>query len=388
MADFEAVVLAAGLSSRMGGFKPLYPMGEKTVLERTVSGFLEAGIERVHVVVGHRAEELLPVVEALGAQAVRNEDYASGMFSSVLAGVGAVSDKADAFLLTPADIPLVRTQTIACLCDGFKPEKMGILHPCFQGERGHPPVLGAELRLPILQADGQGGLRAVLDRWEQEHPERVRQLETADQGILLDMDREEQYAKLVERVKYLAVPTPEEALALMDIVGTPQRARQHGKAVARVAVGLAGLYKQLSGENGNRERFNNLDLQRIEMAAWLHDLAKGKPKHEKLGGELLEAAGFTDIASIVALHRDLPDPVTAPISERVLVFMADKFVAGSTVVSLDERYGKALEYYGHVDKVRKAIEGRRERAGQLAARIERETGRNIRTFAAKVLGQA
>lgn len=382
MANFEAVVLAAGFSSRMGGFKPTYPMGKATVLEQTVSGFREAGIGRVLVVLGHRADELAPVVDALGAEAVRNPEYASGMFSSVRAGVAAVSDHADAFFLTPADIPLVRTQTITRLRDNFDPRETVILHPCFLGEPGHPPVLGVQLRRSILQADGQGGLRAVLEKQERENPDSVSRLETADQGILLDMDREEQYVRLFQRCERLGIPTREECRALLDIVGTPERARLHGEAVARVALALAGEYDRLPGVNGR------LDHELIERSALLHDLAKGHSRHEELGGELLEAAGFSDIAPIVALHRDLPDPETAPVSERVLVFMADKFVAGSTVVTLDERYGQAMHYHGHIEESRKAIEGRRERARKLAARIERETGHNVRELAAQVLGQA
>ena len=142
-----------------------------------------------------------------------------------------------------------------------------------------------------------------------------------------------------------------------------------------------GLYNSLPGTNGK------LDLERVERAALVHDLAKGKPNHEELGGEWLEAAGFTDIASIVALHRDLPDPESTPITERVLVFMADKFVAGSTVVPLEQRYAQALEYYGHIEKARTAIEGRRARAMLLADRIGRETGTNVHTLAVEVLEQ-
>ena len=369
----------------MGGFKPLYPMGDSTVIEQTVSGFKQAGIERVLVVVGHRAEELLPVVDALGAVAVPNPEFASGMYSSVLAGVRAVSETADGFFLTPVDIPLVRTQTIVRLRETFEPDIMSILHPTFLGERGHPPMLGAALRQSVLEADGEGGLRAVLDSWEEQHPDSVRELETSDQGILLDMDREEQYRRLLERYSRLHTPSAEECRALMDKVGTPERARRHGAAVAKVALALADAYELLPSGNGHPA---HLDRERIERAALLHDLAKGKPSHEELGGKLLEADGFTDIASIVALHRDLPEPESDPISERALVFMADKFVAGCEVVSLDERYGRALEYYGHVDRIRTAIEGRRERARLLSARIERETGQNILELAAKALDQA
>ena len=54
---YKVLILAAGLSSRMKGFKPLLPLGDKTVLEQTISRFLDAGIDKsdILVVIGKRA---------------------------------------------------------------------------------------------------------------------------------------------------------------------------------------------------------------------------------------------------------------------------------------------------------------------------------------------
>ena len=53
-----AVVLSAGLSSRMGDFKPLLPLGGKRVIEQLLSSIKGAGMGDILVVLGHRARML------------------------------------------------------------------------------------------------------------------------------------------------------------------------------------------------------------------------------------------------------------------------------------------------------------------------------------------
>jgi len=65
-----AIILAAGFSSRMGEFKPLLPLGEMTIIERAVRLFEQAGTEDIRVVVGYRANDLIPLLqknESLGS---------------------------------------------------------------------------------------------------------------------------------------------------------------------------------------------------------------------------------------------------------------------------------------------------------------------------------
>ena len=112
-ATIVAIVLAAGFSSRMGAFKPLLPFGERTLIDHFVTNLRKAGVERIHVVTGFQAGDLAPELTRLGVTRVHNPNFAAGMFSSVRAGVASLPPDADAFLLAPVDVPLLRPSTIA-----------------------------------------------------------------------------------------------------------------------------------------------------------------------------------------------------------------------------------------------------------------------------------
>jgi len=90
MSYIAALVLAAGYSSRMGDFKPLLPLGETSVLASTIKTFSVPGISQILAVVGHRAEDLRPMLKDLKVQVIYNPGYAKGMFSSVQAGVNSL----------------------------------------------------------------------------------------------------------------------------------------------------------------------------------------------------------------------------------------------------------------------------------------------------------
>lgn len=55
---YGAVILAAGIASRMGDFKPLLPMGEESVIQNVVRVLREAGVQQIVVVTGYRKEVL------------------------------------------------------------------------------------------------------------------------------------------------------------------------------------------------------------------------------------------------------------------------------------------------------------------------------------------
>ena len=84
-----AVILAAGYSSRMGDFKALLPFGRGTVLECVVTTLRAAGVERIVVVSGYRAEETEAEACRLGIDAARNPQFATGMSGSVRVGITA-----------------------------------------------------------------------------------------------------------------------------------------------------------------------------------------------------------------------------------------------------------------------------------------------------------
>lgn len=187
-----AVILAAGLSSRMGAFKPLLTVGREPAVARLVRSFGAAGVDEVLVVTGHRAAELAPVAAAVGARCVHNADYESGMYSSVCAGVRAVDERTDAVFLMPVDIPLVASATLRRLARAHAAGAQAISYPCAQGRRGHPPLADRRLLLRAIDA----GLHARLSTLLAAHAVQAAEVAVDDPFIHRDMDTPQDYARL------------------------------------------------------------------------------------------------------------------------------------------------------------------------------------------------
>ena len=193
--NFSAIILAAGLSSRMGEFKPLVRIGGKSFVEHAIALFRTAGIEEIVTVVGHRAQEVLPVVQAAASHGAINADYTNGMFSSVQAGVKALKHPGDAFFLLPVDIPLVRPATVRQLAAGFEQHRAPLVcYPLFQSRRGHPPLINSQLIGALLRHDGMGGMREFLRGYEKQ----ALSVHVEDPYIRLDADTPQDLSRLRE----------------------------------------------------------------------------------------------------------------------------------------------------------------------------------------------
>ena len=187
--DLAAVIPAAGRSSRMGAFKPLLPFGPHTVIEQVLSAVREAGVGTIRVVVGWDGHRLIPVLERRGVPWVENERYPGGMYTSIQAGVRSLPSDVSAFFMLPADMPRVRAETLIRLISEWDRQPAGILYPCHEGRRGHPPLIDRAYVPEMLSEAPSGGLRTLLSR----HAEVARNIEVADPGILVDLDTPEEY---------------------------------------------------------------------------------------------------------------------------------------------------------------------------------------------------
>lgn len=373
MSTLAAIIPAAGLSSRMGDFKPLLPLGDGTVLSRCVDVFRENGVEHVIVVTGRRSQEVAEAAQQAGAIAVHNADFEQGMYSSVLTGVRALGDDISAFFMLPVDIPLVRLETVGRLIDEFEQVSPSILYPRFMGKRGHPPLISRDLIPAIVNHDGTGGLRTVLDQNEIG----ARDLDVADFGTVHDLDCPADYALAKSLVDSL-YPSHEECCQLWEMYSVPSNIVRHCQAVSRVAEALC--------ERLNFQRNGNgLDVALVRGAALTHDIGKGTRRHEIVGAERLHAHGFHVAADIALEHFDLLLPSEEPITEKEVVFLADKLVCGEKPVPLKVRYMNKIEQYRHEPGVEEAILGRLERATDIMARFDREMGVYAEQLAQEVL---
>ena len=165
----SAVVLAAGLSSRMGGrSKALLAIDDRDVfVTRIVRTLRDAGISDIVVVVGHEGEAVEQVVRARapGARVVRNAEYQRGQFSSIVAGLDAVDRPGvDAMVLALVDAPLFSAATVRALVARFTETGAPIVRAVRGGEHGHPVLIARrvfELRRPWQFAFGTSSNRAT-----------------------------------------------------------------------------------------------------------------------------------------------------------------------------------------------------------------------------------
>lgn len=362
---FAAIIPAAGMSSRMAVFKPLLPLGHGTIIEKVISTFKAAGVEDIIVVVGHRMQQLAEVLKEKNVRIIENPGYKSGMFTSVKAGVAHLHPNSRAFFLLPGDIPLVRSRTIASLAQAYHRNAGSLIYPVFNDKRGHPPLIPADLAPHILHWQGEGGLKACLNSTARPFVD----LPVADRHILQDMDYHEDYLWVVENNKRHDIPTKEECDYILSVLyPVPERVQRHCKKVARVAmhIGRALIARGV-----------DLDLGVIEAGALLHDLAKGQKDHAAVGERLISQMGFPKIGEVVGAHTDLYGDQATRVTESEVVHLADKYVKGDDIISLEQRFQEPLERWRHDPIAKGHIMRRREAAFRLKEKLEAILGTSI-----------
>lgn len=192
-ARFAAVILAAGLSSRMRQLKPLLPLGDATITDFAASTFHSLHVD-VFLVVGYRKEEVVPGIKTHGITIVYNPDFEEGMFTSIQAGIRRLQYEHQAFFILPVDIPLVTRTTIKQMINAGVDNPGCVIYPTFEGKRGHPPLIPSVLIPEILSWQQEGGLKTFLQSYEKN----AMDVPVNDSFILFDVDTPEDYKKLLK----------------------------------------------------------------------------------------------------------------------------------------------------------------------------------------------
>ena len=372
-----AIVLAAGYSSRMGKFKPLLPLGETTVLERVIALFRDAGIRDIRVVVGYRSEDLLPLLGKMRVSYTVNQNFRAGMFSSVVAGVKALEESANVFFILPVDIPLIRPWTVRLLFQAYQEGKGKIIHPCFQGKRGHPPLISACLADQITAWSGRDGLKGALAQLEAD----AIQIEVPDESILLDMNTLDDYHQLQAKWRRYDIPTSRECEVLLNTTFPVEKGvYDHSHLVARLAL-LMGTALNDAG--------CSLDLDLILAGALLHDIAKGTTHHAVAGGRILREMGYLRVADIAASHVDIVIHEEEEINESEVVYVSDKMVLGDQYVAdLRPRFEAKLREFSHAPDIQENINRRLENALRIQRCVERRLNRPLEDILSQVVFKA
>lgn len=193
------VLLAAGMSSRMGQNKLFLSLGDRTVLERAVATAIEAGLDPLVVVVGHEADRVRAALDGSPAALVFNPDHARGQNTSLAAGARALPPDADAAVVMLADMPRVDAAMIRALVAAFRDGQAPLVVSRY-GDVVAPPILyGAPLFAELRALHGEQCGKAVIRRHRGEEVELAWPVDR-----LCDLDTPED----VERLAGAGVPNP------------------------------------------------------------------------------------------------------------------------------------------------------------------------------------
>jgi len=187
------LILAAGESSRMGTPKATLAYRGRTFLEWIVETLRSAGIERIVVVLGHRAWEIQALVKSEAIEVVINPDYRSGQTSSLQTGLRALaSDDPEAFLLCLVDHPAISAGTVRGIVSAFREGDDPVVIPTYHGRRGHPVLIARRLFEELLGLTRDEGADSVVRRYRPA----TRYVEVEDEGVVIDVDNPEDYRRL------------------------------------------------------------------------------------------------------------------------------------------------------------------------------------------------
>jgi len=184
---WAALILAAGAGRRFagdgGGGKLLADLGGVPVIRHVADRVRGAGFAEVVVVTGAGTEGLQPALEGADCRLVAAPDWAEGMAASLRAGIAALAPDTPGVCVFLGDMPLVPAALSPALVEAAQAAGCAARPRC-QGRPGHPVAFTRAAFADLLALEGDEGAAALLKA----RAGAVAYVETADKGVLLDID--------------------------------------------------------------------------------------------------------------------------------------------------------------------------------------------------------
>jgi CTP:molybdopterin cytidylyltransferase MocA len=198
------ILLAAGAGTRFGGPKALATIAGERFVERGRRILAAGGCDPVIVVLGAAAAEIRGAADLHGAEAVNNPDWASGMGSSLRAGLDALEGRCAAAVVALADQPRVGEEAIHRLIAAWRSGAIAAV-ATYAGQPRNPVVLDASLWPAAREAAvGDTGARGLLRTLEG-----VKHVPCDDTGSPDDVDTTAELARLSELTRHSPAARPD-----------------------------------------------------------------------------------------------------------------------------------------------------------------------------------
>ena len=187
-----AVVLAAGLSSRMGAQKLLLPWKDSNVICTVVDTLLNTELEKIVVVTGRDVEMINDALSGKTVETAFNADFANGnMVTSLVAGLRVLQGRVDSVLMVLGDQPQMQKATVERLILAWKKQPLSLCIPSWQMRRGHPWVIPTDYWEDLFAMSPEETMRDFIRKQDQ----KIHYVMVDSPTILADLDTPEDYQK-------------------------------------------------------------------------------------------------------------------------------------------------------------------------------------------------
>jgi probable selenium-dependent hydroxylase accessory protein YqeC len=183
----SGIILAAGLSKRMGGNKLLLPVGGVPVIERIIAAAARSNLGEVILVCAN--EEIAAIGRKYGAKVVNNPTPELGQSQSVRIGTTNSCTAAEGFMFLVGDQPFITNDIINKLIEGFSMVNCSAVVPLYNGNRGNPVIFSSLLRAKLLSLKGDAGGRSLLEGLDGD----ITTVKFDSETLGLDIDTPEEY---------------------------------------------------------------------------------------------------------------------------------------------------------------------------------------------------
>ena len=195
----SAIILAAGLSSRMHGENKLTKKIKGIpLINHTIKSVLGSTVNEIIIVVGHEENALKSLIKKnKKIKFIYNKDYKSGIASSIKIGLKNISAKTEAFFIILGDMPSVNQNIYNKLIkvrDNYNKKlkikyKKEIIIPTYQGKNGNPILFSKHMKEKIMKIEGDVGAKFLVGLYMN----KVLKVPFKNQGIILDFDKPDDF---------------------------------------------------------------------------------------------------------------------------------------------------------------------------------------------------
>jgi len=181
--DIRGIILAGGLSTRMGKNKLSLKIKDKPIIDYVIDNAKNSKLMDLVVVWGKYEVQT-------DIKKVYNPNYAQGMSTSIIEGIKGFNG--DGVMIILGDMPFISSEIMNKLLSAFESCGKNIVVPRYEGKRGNPVIIGSKYFFNLLENKGDKGAREIIAR----NLGDIEWVESLDDSVLVDIDDEESFTEL------------------------------------------------------------------------------------------------------------------------------------------------------------------------------------------------